>query len=177
MKKICKVSNCNRKHFALGYCQMHWHRVKRHGNPLINKGIKHGKRNTPEYHVWINLKGRCYNPNNHKYHRYGGRGIIVCDRWKNSFINFYSDMGKKPFPKAQIDRIDNNGNYEPNNCHWVTPFENSINKSTTKLTMDIANEIRYKYSLGDTSHRKLASLYGVNKTHIQNIIKNKTWII
>lgn len=71
---------------------------------------------TPEYRAWVGLKDRCYNENCNNYHRYGGRGITVCDRWKDSFINFYQDMGPRPTDQHSIDRIDNNGNYEPSNC-------------------------------------------------------------
>ena len=71
---------------------------------------------------------RCENPNVRNFHRYGGRGIKVCSRWKNSFEEFYSDMGPRPFPKAQIDRENNNGNYEPNNCRWATQAENLANR-------------------------------------------------
>lgn len=71
---------------------------------------------------------RCYREYNKSYSQYGGRGIKVCDRWKYNFLYFLEDMGKRPFPNAQIDRIDNDGNYEPDNCRWVTPSENLRNR-------------------------------------------------
>lgn len=80
-----------------------------------------------EYSSWKAMRNRVNNPNYHAYHRYGGRGIEVCERW-NDFNNFVSDMGKKPFKNSQIDRIDNNGNYEPSNCKWSSPKENSNNR-------------------------------------------------
>jgi hypothetical protein len=91
--------------------------------------IKHNKYNTSEYNAWKNMKQRCNNSKRKDYVNYGGRGIKVCDRWLNSFINFYKDMGSKPGPEYSIDRYPNNdGNYEPSNCRWATSTEQNRNK-------------------------------------------------
>lgn len=89
---------------------------------------KHGKAKSPEHNAWRHMRSRCYNPNGRNYKNWGGRGITVCERWLESFENFYADMGDRPTPKHSLDRINVNGNYEPSNCRWATTKEQRINQ-------------------------------------------------
>lgn len=82
----------------------------------------------PEYHVWVTMIGRCHNPRNTNYKNYGARGIKVCEKWRNSFAEFFSDMGRRPSLHHQIGRIDNDGIYCPENCEWQTRSENNKNR-------------------------------------------------
>lgn len=93
---------------------------------------KHGLRHSSEYSTWVNMKTRCYNPNNEKYPVYGGRGIKVCDRWLK-FQNFYDDMGPRPSENHSLDRIRNDRDYEPSNCRWATQKQQSLNKRRYKV--------------------------------------------
>lgn len=100
----------------------------------------HGMSYTDTFKIWTGILRRCKNPNFKAYPRYGGRGISICDRWL-VFQNFLQDMGKRPYG-LQIDRIDNDGNYEPGNCRWVTPRENNANKGSKKIISLKKGEIR-----------------------------------
>lgn len=80
-----------------------------------------------EYAAWINMKARCFNPNNDDYSNYGGRGITVCLRWKTNFKNFFKDMGKKPNEKMSLERLNPNKNYSPSNCCWATSKQQANN--------------------------------------------------
>lgn len=87
-----------------------------------------------EYNIWCNMKTRCLCPTHSSYHHYGARGISVCERWM-TYQNFLADMGRAPSPRHSIDRIDNDGNYEPANCRWATQKEQNCNQArNTKLT-------------------------------------------
>lgn len=95
---------------------------------------KHGKYNDHKnlHHLWCSIKSRCYSKNSTAYPDYGGRGIKMCERWKNSFAAFLEDMGDRPAGKS-IDRINNDGNYEPSNCRWATQSEQNSNQRRSHL--------------------------------------------
>lgn len=87
----------------------------------------HGMSKTPEFRAWASMIQRCLNPNSSRYYRYGGRGITICARWQ-SFEAFFADVGRRPAPEYSIDRIDNDGDYEPANVRWATRSEQQRNK-------------------------------------------------
>lgn len=89
----------------------------------------HGLSRHPLYRVWADMLQRCRNPKNRWFHRYGGRGITVCDSWTD-FENFYADVGERPFPKASLDRIDNDSGYEPGNVRWATQRQQMQNRGS-----------------------------------------------
>ena len=171
----CEVEGCDKKHHAGGYCVRHYCRFKRHGDPGLVKEM-HGLSKTTEYRIWKSLKARCYNKNSSNFERYGGRGIKICNKWKHSFSAFHKDMGNKPFPKAQIDRIDNNGNYEPGNCRWVSGTDNMRNTSRTKFTIQKANKVRRQFKAGGITIKELSIEYNVGYSIIYTIVNNKSWI-
>jgi len=95
----------------------------------------HGMSHSREYKSWRAIMDRCLNPNDKSWKDYGGRGIIVCQRWQESFENFYADMGNKPTPKHSIERKNNDLGYDPSNCRWATVKEQNRNRrSNTRIT-------------------------------------------
>jgi hypothetical protein len=94
--------------------------------------VTHGMTQSTEYGIWGGMLDRCANPRSGGYARYGGRGIVVCERW-HSFENFFADMGERPSKRHSLDRIDNEGNYEPGNCRWTTSAVQSRNRRDNAL--------------------------------------------
>lgn len=139
MAKICKHGHT----YETKRCSECWKRARANwwakAAPEQNQKKVDWYKANPEYAVWQHMRDRCYDPKYVCYHRYGGRGITVCDRWQGEggYANFLADMGRRPTAKHQIDRINNDGNYEPGNCKWSTPAEQAINRhSVRKLTLN-----------------------------------------
>lgn len=128
MDGSCKVLECARLIEKRGWCNTHYRRWMKYGDPTMTKRASHGMTYTAEHEAWVGMRGRCNNPRNQSYKHYGGRGIRVCDRWNLLFLDFYTDMGARPSPKHSLDRINNDGNYEPSNCRWTTQTEQVLNQ-------------------------------------------------
>lgn len=104
---------------------------------LRNVAYKHGLRDSPEYVAWSNMRRRCYDTKNTGFHRYGARGITVCEAWKGSFEAFYNDMGPRPSPQHSLERRNNNAEYSPENCCWRLKVEQQRNTSRNRrITLD-----------------------------------------
>ena len=126
----------------------------------------HGMKGTPEYLAYTSMKNRCNNKHTPSFKDYGGRGIKVCERWLESFENFYEDMGDRPSKKHSLDRIDNDGSYCPENCKWSTVKEQAMNRRTTRL-------ITYKGETGCVSY--FAEKYGIKNNVLWNRIFIYKW--
>jgi conserved hypothetical protein len=124
----CKCNNCGNEKVMIGTEVKNGYSKSCGCLTKQNLKRKHGMTGTPIYKKWKTIKGRCFNPNASNYKWYGERGITMCKEWKNDFSKFYEDVGDIPFEGAELDRIDNNGNYEPNNVRWVDHRTNSNNR-------------------------------------------------
>jgi hypothetical protein len=145
--------------------------IKRPGTAGCSKCRCHGLSKTAEYKTWNSMKARCSNPNHRNWHRYGGRGIRVCERWLSDFRNFYEDMGPRP-EGMSLDRIDPDGNYEQSNCRWLDAQGQIHNSITLRLTDDEVAAIRVLTDAG--AHvPTLAKALGVSEGHLRLIAQRK----
>jgi len=140
----------------------------------VDKNRTHGMTQTPIYGVWAAMVQRCVNPNNESYPIYGGRGITVCPEWM-SFEPFYAWAIANGYAEGlQIDRRNNDGNYEKDNARWVEPFTNARNRSTTKLDVTDVLEAKYMISRG-YGNKVIAELLDVAPNTIWAIRSGKNW--
>lgn len=145
--------------------------VRKEVSATVN--ISHGQTGSKTYKIWAGMKRRCYNQNEQFYSHYGGRGIEVCEAWRDSFETFLSDMGECP-DGYSIERINVNGNYEPTNCKWIPLDEQSRNTRKSKLTKAAAISIVQRKDAGESS-KQLATAYSVDKTMIDKIVRGECW--
>lgn len=120
------------------HCPARTRRVFRIGN-LVNgnttscgcKKLRHGMANSPEYKIWQQMIRRCHNKFHESYPRYGGVGIEVCAEWRNSFLAFFNEIGKRPSKNYTLDRVDSSKGYQPGNVRWASPDQQNYNKKNT----------------------------------------------
>lgn len=146
---------------------------------IIEASRTHGLSKSSVYRAWNHMKNRCYNRKIKDYVEYGGRGIIVCSEWKNSFEQFYEDMGESPSKSHSLDRIDTNGPYAKWNCRWATPRQQSNNTRRNHIlthngkSMTIAGWSRELDIKQETISMRVRRGYSVEKALYKGILPKK----
>lgn len=139
------------------------HGFNRSDNPIHRKA----------YQAWTDMRCRCHNPLHIQFKDWGGRGITVCERW-NSFLSFIADVGW-PTPGVSLERVDNDGHYEPGNVIWSSKPTQNRNQRKTKLSLEIAAQIRSERAAGQT-FGQLARRYGISRGHVAEITAGRRWL-
>lgn len=165
MKK-CKY--CESPVKAKKMCSLHWTRVHKYGDPNFVKYDRHGLMGLPEYATWVTMKGRCSNPKNKDWPSYGNRGIRVCEPWRQSFRQFLDDMGRRPSNKYSLDRIDNDGDYSPENCKWATNREQSNNRRSNR---------HLKYNGAEKTIAEWSKFRGIEYATLHKRVTSRGWQI
>lgn len=162
------------KPVALKRCQKGRPRTWESPGNLRHGHARHGGNETPTYRSWQAMLARCRYPQRDVDAKHVGRGISVCDRWRNSFEAFLEDMGERP-EGTTLDRFpDNDGNYEPGNCRWATPRDQARNTRRSKLTFDTAVEVACA-RLGGEPSASIALRFGISESLPREIVKGRTW--
>ena len=138
------------------------------------RATKHNGCGSLEYEIWCGIKQRCFNPDNKTYLNYGARGITMYKEWVYNYQAFLDYVGPKPFKNATIDRIDNDGNYEPGNVRWATYTKQARNTRKTVLNIPLVKRIKTMIKNG-LSNKEISNLTGINRTTIYNVRVGNTW--
>lgn len=149
---------------------------KKDGSSASSKHRHSSGGRTKLYRSWEAMKSRCYRKKDNRYKHYGGRGIVVCDEWRFSFVEFMKWSMKSGYIDGlTIDRKDNDGNYEPSNCRFVTLTQNNRKRGGVKMSWAKVDAMRDFRSMYDYSIYRLSKIFGVSWDTASNIVKNKTW--
>ena len=158
---LCKCEICGKEVVIRAQCIAEGQKTcsARCGVTEANKTrAKHGKWQSAEYSAWNGMKMRCTNPNHKHYHRYGGRGITVCQAWMDSFEKFIADVGLRPSFWHTLDRIDNNKGYEPGNVAWSTKKQQARNRT---------DNVRYTHNGETMTLVEWAERYGMKNSQLR----------
>lgn len=165
----CSVRGCENGAVARGLCDKHRKRVARHGHSGSTRPIDWGKRTShPLYKQWHGIIRRCHDTKHRDFCNYGARGVAVCDRW-HDFWAFIADVGPRPSNRHSIGRIDNDGDYSPENAEWQTPEEQGRNRRSSVLTKEHVVEIRRRSKLGEKTG-DIARSMGLAYDNVRNVL-------
>lgn len=143
-----------------------------------NRAKSHGLSKTSDYQLWFRIKQRCYSKNRENYKRYGGRGIKMFEAWINdpqSFIEYVRSLKNYGLEGFTIDRIENDGNYEPDNLRWASNKTQSRNKRSSVINLEIARDIKKRFATGNFSQTQISKDMGLSYHIVNSVILNKSW--
>jgi len=178
----CSVEGCKKPAFSKGYCTKHYAALRRHGDAEYRPQNSGGawKRHKRTYRSYSSMKARVLNKNHIQYKDYGGRGISICDRWlekPEGFKNFLNDMGERPEGRS-LDRINNDGDYCPQNCKWSTPKEQAANRRQSihharnaKIFVKYGEELLTIRELSEKTGEPMSTLYNKSMRKKLTIVK------